>query len=271
MSNKIPSITLQNQNKIPVLGLGTWRLYSKECTTVVQKAIEIGYTHFDTAEIYDNEADIGKAIKGIDRSKLFITSKVWYNHLHYNDVVKACENSLRKLGTSYLDLYLIHWPNSSVPMEETFKAMAELKKRELVKSIGVSNFAISHIEKVLQVSPVPIVTNQVEFHPHLYQKELLEYCTEHNIILTAWAPLLKVRGYNEPVLTQISNVHKKSVARVALRWLLHKGLIAIPKASSEKHLRENIDIFDWSLTADEITAIGNIPTEMRLIDLSFIQ
>jgi len=271
MSNTVPEITLQDNNRIPVLGLGTWRLSGRECTSVVRRALEFGYTHIDTAEMYENEADIGKAIRGFDRSKLFITSKVWHNHLRYKDVIKACENSLRKLNISYLDLYLIHWPNSRVPMKETFEGLAVLRERGLIKSAGVSNFTISHIEEVTKVASIPIVINQVEFHPYLNQKELLEYCTKKNIRLTAWAPLLKGRGYNEPVLTEIARAHEKSVAQVALKWLLQKGILLIPKASSDKHLLENISLFDWELSLTEITAIDNIPTELRLIDLSFSQ
>jgi len=267
--SRIPTSILQDNNRIPVAGLGTWRLNGRQCIRVVKKAIDLGYSHIDTAEMYGNEAEIGKAIKGYDRSGLFITSKVWHTHLRYSEVIKACENSLRKLGTSYLDLYLIHWPTSNVSMEETFKALTELKNRNMVKSIGVSNFTISHLEKALDISEIPIVNNQVEFHPYLYQKELLDYCITHSIALTAWAPLLKGKGYNEPVLTQIANNHNKSVAQIALRWLLHKGIIIIPKASSEEHLIENISLFDWELSNEEIKSIDDIPTELRLIDLSF--
>lgn len=264
-------VILKDNNEIPVIGLGTWRLFGKECISIVKKSIEMGYTHFDTAQMYGNESEIGKAIRSIDRGKLFITSKVWFDQLHYNDVVLACESSLKQLGIDYLDLYLIHWPNSNVPMEETFEAMAVLNKRGLVKSVGVSNFTISHLKKALKVSSVPIVTNQVEFHPYLYQKELLEYCITHKIVLTAWAPLARGKIFSEPVLINISNAHKKTVSQVSLKWLLRKGLVVIPKASSENHLRDNISLFDWDLMDDEINAIDNIPNKMRLIDLSFSQ
>jgi len=269
MSEQIYNVKLRDNNEIPAVGLGTWRLFGRECISVIRKAIDLGYTHFDTAEMYDNESDVGMAIHGCKRSELFITSKVWPNHLHYNDVITACESSLKKLGTDYLDLYLIHWPNNRVPMEETFEAMAELQKRELVKSIGVSNFTITHLEKALMDSSVNIVTNQVEFHPYLYQKELLEYCTSHNIVLTAWAPLARGEILKEPVLMLIAKTYGKTTAQVALRWLLRRGLIAIPKASKEKHLKENIALFDWSLTEDDISSIDNIHREKRLVGLSF--
>jgi len=269
MSEQIYKVKLQDNNEIPVVGLGTWRLSGRECISVIRKAIDLGYTHFDTAEMYSNESDVGMAIRGCKRSELFITSKVWPNHLHYNDVITACESSLRKLGIDYLDLYLIHWPNESVSMKETLDAMYDLQKRELVISIGVSNFTITHLEKTLRVGLVNIVTNQVEFHTYLYQKELLEYCTTHNIILTAWAPLARGEILKEPVLIHIAKTYGKTTAQVALRWFLHKGLIAIPKASKEKHLKENIALFDWSLTEDDISSIDSIPEEKRLVDLSF--
>lgn len=271
MSKEILNVKLNDGNRIPVIGLGTWRLFGKEFISVVKKALEFGYTHFDTAQMYDNESEIGKAIYGVDREKLFITSKVWFDQLRYNDVVLACESSLKKLNTPYIDLYLIHWPNSNVPMKETFEAMAELHKRGLVKSVGVSNFTIFHLKKALKLSSVPIVTNQVEFHPYLYQKELLEYCMIHKIVLTAWAPLARGKIFSDDVLSKIANVHKKTISQVSLKWLLCKGLVVIPKASSESHLLDNISLFDWDLTDDEIIAIDNIPTKMRLIDLSFSQ
>lgn len=271
MSDKNFNIKLQDNNEMPVLGLGTWRLSGRECISIVQKALEFGYTHFDTAQMYGNESEIGKAIKGFEREKLFITSKVWYDQLSYKNLIYACENSIKSLNTSYLDLYLVHWPNSRIPMKETFSAMSDLIERGLVKSVGVSNFTISHIENALKVSSVSIVTNQVEFHPYLYQKELLEYCTKHKIILTAWAPLARGLIFNDSTLKRIANAHKKTIAQITLRWLIQKNLIVIPKASSEKHLQENISIFDFSLSKDEIAEIYKIPTERRLIDLSFSQ
>jgi len=269
MSSVVEVLTFNDNNKVPVLGLGTWRLKGKECTSIVKKALELGYTHIDTAEMYENESEIGKATRGYDRSKLFITSKVWPRNLHYDDVITACERSLKKLDTDYLDLYLIHWPNESVPAEETFSAMGELRKRGLIKSVGVSNYTIVQLEGALSVSPVDIVTNQVEFHPYLYQKELLEYCNANKIILTAWAPLARGEILNDPELKRIAKLYQKTTAQVSLRWLLQKGLIAIPKASKEKNLKENIAIFDWSLTEDDISSIDTISIEKRLIDLSF--
>ncbi|MCK4967376.1 aldo/keto reductase [bacterium] len=271
MSQNIPNIKLNDSSEIPAFGLGTWRLFEEACTVIVEKALKLGYRHLDTAEMYNNEEYIGKAISGIERTELYITSKVWIDNLHYNDVITACKRSLNKLGTDYLDFYLIHWPKSSIPMEETLNAMTELHSMGLIRSIGVSNFTIPHLEKALRISTMPIVTNQVEFHPYLYQKELLAFCKENNIVLTAWAPLARGKVFDDPVIKSIAENRKKTPAQITLRWLLHKGLIIIPKASSEKHLRENIALFDWMLNDDEITAIDNIPTEQRLIDLSFSQ
>ena len=269
MSQNIPNIKLNDGSVIPAFGLGTWRLFEDACTVIVGKALKLGYKHLDTAEMYNNEEYIGKAIREIERSKLYITSKVWIDNLHYKDVITACKRSLKKLGTDYLDLYLIHWPRSSIPMDETLSAMAELRSMGLIRSTGVSNFTISHLEKAMRISSVPIVTNQVEFHPYLYQKELLAFCKENDIVLTAWAPLARGKVFDEPVIKNIAENRKKTPAQITLRWLLHKGLIIIPKAGSQKRLRENIALFDWMLNDDEITAIDNIQKEQRLIDLSF--
>ena len=159
---------LKDGNEIPALGLGTWQLIGETCTRVVRKALELGYRHIDTAEIYGNQREIGTAIKGFPREELFITSKVWTNHLRYEDVLKACEQTLEELGTDYLDLYLIHWPSEEVPLRETLGAMKELKKKGKIRSIGVSNFEIKHLEEALKVAGDLVINNQIEFHPYLY-------------------------------------------------------------------------------------------------------
>ena len=268
MSKNIPIKLLQSGDTIPILGLGTWNLRGKECTSVVKKAIDLGYRHIDTAEMYQNEEAIGKAIKGLDRSQLFITSKVWYTHLRHNDIIKACNQSLKKLGTSYLDLYLIHWPVNTVPFEETFSALVELYDGGLIKNIGVSNFTQFQIKRALQYCSVPIITNQVEFHPYLYQKDLLEFCGKYNILITAWSPLIKGAVFNDSTLKKIAKNHDRTAAQIALRWLVQKDIIVIPKTRSEARLKENMDLFDWELSEEEVAAIDAIPTQKRLIDLS---
>ncbi len=250
----IPSFRLSD-GAIPGLGLGTWQLTGQTCVAAVQRALALGYTQIDTAIFYGNHAEIAEAIRDVDRAKLFLTSKVPPGRLRHDDVIAACEETLRELGTNYLDLWLIHWPNKGIPMEETFRALKELKDAGKVKAVGVSNFTVRHLKEALQVSKVPIAVNQVEFHPGLYQKKLLEFCEEHGIIVTAYSPLGRGGLVGDETLAAIGKAHGKTAGQVALRWLHQHGIVVIPKASSEAHLRENRGIFDFSLTDEEMARI----------------
>lgn len=263
------SIKLQNGIKIPVIGLGTWRLSGNETTEVVRMALKMGYNHIDTAEMYGNEAEIGIAIKEFDRDKLFLTSKVWYDHLHYKDVISACKESLKKLGTDFLDLYLIHWPNPTIDMKETFQALKELYSKGRVKGVGVSNFIIKHLKQALPICEslsLPIIVNQVEFHPFLYQEDLLIFCRENHIYLTAYRPIAKGLVNENPIIRQVAKKYQKTPAQVTLRWLIQQEIIAIPKASSEKHLRENIEVFDFELEYSDIKKIREQNQNQRIVN-----
>jgi diketogulonate reductase-like aldo/keto reductase len=266
----IPSITLKNGVKMPVLGLGTWQLEGKGGVEAVQLALRLGYTHIDTAEIYGNQREIGIAIKGHDRKRLFITSKVWYTHLRKRDVLAACTQTLKELGTTYLDLYLIHWPNSAVPLQETFEALKELHDDGKVRAVGVSNFTVKHLEEAMKASKVDICVNQVEFHPLLYQKELLAFCDKNHVRLTAYSPLGRGAVFKEATIKEIAAKHGKSPSQVALRWLYEKGVIAIPKGSSEQHLKENMAIFDFELTKEETKRLDSL-SRRRIINPPFAE
>jgi diketogulonate reductase-like aldo/keto reductase len=266
----IPSLTLKNGVKMPVLGLGTWQLEGKECVEAVQAALRLGYTHIDTAEMYGNQREIGVAIRGHDRKRLFITSKVWYTHLRKKDVIAACTQTLKELGTPYLDLYLIHWPNSAVPLRETFEALKELYDDGKVRAVGVSNFTVRHVEEALKASKVDICVNQVEFHPLLYQQELLGFCDKHHIRLTAYSPLGRGAVLKDATVAEIAAKHGKTAAQVALRWLYEKGAIVIPKGSSEEHLRENMAIFDFELTKEEAERLDSL-SRRRIIRPPFAE
>ncbi|MFW6149351.1 MAG: aldo/keto reductase [Atribacterota bacterium] len=262
------SVTLNNKKEIPILGLGTWRLSGGETTKVVKMALQMGYNHIDTAEMYGNEKEIGDAIKEVDRAKLFLTSKVWYDNLHYQDVISACKESLKKLGTNYLDLYLIHWPNPSVDMKETFQALKELYSEGKVKAVGVSNFTIKNLKLALDVCQsisLPITVNQVEFHPFLYQESLLNFCRENHISLTAYRPIAKGLVNDNLIIRQIAQKYQKSPAQITLRWLTQQDIITIPKASSEEHLRENINIFDFELDNLDIEKIKKVNQNKRMV------
>jgi len=257
---------LSSGDEIPAVGLGTWQLEGEKCRRVVKQAIKIGYRHIDTAEIYGNQRFIGQAIKGV-REEIFITSKVWFENLHYDDVLSACENSLKELKTDYIDLYLIHWPNRSVDIKETMSAMKKLLDDGLIRNIGVSNFTINHLKDALKTG-VRIVANQVEFHPYLYQKELLDFCRKNDILVIAYSPLGRGHVLKDEKIIEIARKHNKTPAQVCLRWLYEKGIASIPKASSVKRLKENIDIFDFSLgkDAEKIDALNR---NFRFVNPSF--
>lgn len=266
LTQKTPSLEIKDGNHIPQIGLGTYRLKGEECRRAVRIALKKGYNHIDTAEMYENEPEIRKEIEGINRSNLFITSKVRPTNLYYEDVLKACNSSLKRLGTSYVDLYLIHWPNEAVPIGETLQAMEKLHEEGKAKSIGVSNFTIQQTKKAMKVSEVPITANQVEFHPWLYQKELLEFCRKHDIVLIAYTPLARTKVFKEEVIQRLADKHEKTPAQIVLRWEIQRGVVTIPKSSSEKHIQENLQILDWKLDSEDTKRIDEIPVEKRLVN-----
>jgi len=260
---------LRSGSAMPVLGLGTWQLVGTGCERIVKAAIELGYRHFDTAELYGNEREIGRAIQGVDRRGLFLTSKVSSEHLRANDVILACTASLRRLETDYVDLYLIHWPNDEIPIAETMSGMQYLIGAGLVRSIGVSNFDVRRMQDVIAACGTPLCNNQVEYHPFRPRREIPEFCREHHIALTAYCPLAKGRVLKDPTLTRVGKRYGKSAAQVSLRWLLQKGAIVIPKASSVEHLKANMDMDGWELSEQDMQEIDEIDIEARLVDSTY--
>ena len=255
------TIQLVSGHEIPVLGLGTWTLRDEQCKTVIKKALELGYNHIDTAWMYANQKEIGEALReiGAVREELFITSKIWHTHLKYDQVHSQCNECLEDLQTDYVDLLLIHHPgDGTVSMGETLSAFNEIHDAGKAKSIGISNFSIEQVDQAKAISQVPITTHQVEYHVHSKQEALLQHCQAHQIPLTAHRPLAVGEIVGDPVLGRVGGKHGKTAAQVALRWLLQKGLIVIPKASSDAHLRENLDLFDWELTPEEMDTINNL-------------
>lgn len=267
--SSVPKLTMKDGRKIPVLGLGTWNLTGEVSKKMAEKALDLGYTHIDTAESYGNESQIGKVLQEYDRSDLFITSKVSPSNLHYEDVLSSCESSLERLGISYLDLYLIHWPNGAISIRETLWAMKKLQEEGLVKSIGISNFGINQLKIAMGVSEAPICVNQVEFHPWLYKKELLEFCKENDVILTASAPLARTRVLEDELIQKLAKEYEKSPAQIVLRWEIQKGVVTIPKTSSDEHLRSNFQLFDWELDSEDVKKIDGIPKTERCYELNF--
>lgn len=261
-------LELKTGCKIPMLGLGTWQLTGKQCENIVEKALEYGYEHIDTADAYGNHKEIAKAISNFNRKKIFLTTKIIPDKLHYDSVLSACDRFLKELNTNYLDLLLIHWPNNKIPIRETLEAFKELQKQKKIHSFGVSNFTIHHLEDSLKVNSKIVSVNQVEFHPYLYQKELLEFCQTNKIVLTAYSPLGRKKTLNDNAIKEIAKANSKTEAQVCLKWLLQKNIAVIPKASSEEHLKENMQLFDWKLSKEDEKRIDEIGIKERIINPS---
>ncbi len=242
--------------EVPSLGLGTWRLSGKECAKAVERALALGYRHIDTARMYRNEDEIGRGIEasGVDREDVFLVTKVWPSDFSHNDVLRSTRESLRKLGTDYVDLLLMHWPSESVPLEETLGAMKELQEQGSVMHVGVSNFPPQMVEEAARHATV--FCNQVEYHPYKGQDELLEQAKDMDYLLTAYSPVAKGAVLNDRTLLGIGELHGKTSAQVALRWLIQQEKVAaIPKATSEDHLKGNLDVFDFELSNEEMERI----------------
>lgn len=259
MKSKTKSV---NGCSIPALGLGTWKMKGNECEKSVRKAIELGYRHIDTAVFYENEKSVGKAIDNFQRDELFITTKIWKDKLRYEDFKKSTEGSLIRLDTDYVDLLLIHWPNKEVPIRKTIKAMNELVEEGKVRYIGVSNFSQDQLNRAREFSSEPIVTNQVKYHVGMDRSSLLNYCRENDIFLTAYSPLGQGEVLKRDELSDIAAKYDKSSGQIALKWLITQdNVLAIPKASSEPHLRENIELFDWQLEERDTNKLNHLVIE----------
>lgn len=253
-------ITIRD-SKIPALGYGTWKLSGKECVRGVESAINHGYRHIDTAQIYENEAEVGAGIKnaGIARDNLFLTTKVWIDNLRPGTLQDSVQVSLEKLRTDHVDLLLIHWPvTDKVSFREQIDGLLDVQRRGWTKLIGVSNFTVAQMKDVAEDIGAPIVNNQVEYHPYLSQKPVLDYLTARGMFLTAYSPVARGAVKDDLTLQGIGKKYGKTTAQVTLRWLIQQGVAAIPKAASEKHLKENIEIFDFSLTNAEIVQIHGL-------------
>ena len=263
------TIKLNNGVEMPGFGLGVFQVENDATAKIVKNAIEVGYRSIDTAAIYGNEAGVGEGIKqalasnGLKREELFVTSKVWNTGLSYDETIAAYEESLQKLGLDYLDLYLIHWPGKN-KYAESWRALEDLYKEGKIKAIGVCNFNISHLQDLLKTARVTPVINQVEFHPSLQQLALRSFCQEHNIQLEAWAPLMQGGLLEDQTIAKIAEKYGKSNAQVILRWDIQNGVVTIPKSVRKERMIQNADIFDFSLTEEEIEVINAMNLDKRV-------
>ncbi|MCM2605685.1 aldo/keto reductase [Rossellomorea marisflavi] len=264
------SITLNNGVQMPEIGYGVFRVEEgKDLEKAVETAIRIGYRSIDTAAIYQNEKSVGKGVQNaidaglVTREELFITSKVWNDGLSYDETIQAYNDTLERLGLEYLDLYLIHWPGQNKYMEP-WKALEALYKEGRIKSIGVSNFQVSHLEHLLETAEVKPVINQIEFHPKLVQEDVRAFCEKHDIQVEAWSPLMNAELLNHETVNEIAESLGKSAAQVILRWDLQHGVVTIPKSMTESRIKENIDIYDFELTEEQVKTLDALDEHKRI-------
>ncbi|MFT8275752.1 aldo/keto reductase [Kerstersia gyiorum] len=258
-----PRIVLNDQNRIPQLGLGVWRTPDDQAGPAVEAALAAGYRHIDTAAVYENETGVGAGIRaaGLPRRQLFITTKLWNPDQGYDSTLKAFDASLARLGLDDIDLYLIHWPSPARGLYlESWRAMRRLHEEGRVRSIGVSNFAAEHLERLIQDSGVVPVLNQIELHPRFQQRTLRDFHARHGIATQSWSPLGQGTLLDDPVITAIGRKHGRTPAQVIIRWHLDNGLIAIPKSVTPSHIAENFNVFSFRLDADDRSAIAALDT-----------
>jgi 2,5-diketo-D-gluconate reductase B len=261
-----------NGARIPAIGLGTSELRGRTCARIVEQALKLGYRHVDTAQVYENEREVGEGLRasGVRRDELFVTTKVWTTHFAPHDLERSTKESLVKLRLHELDLLLLHWPNPQVPLQETLGALAHVKQIGLAKHIGVSNFTVALIEEAVRTCPEPLVCDQVEYHPYLDQAKVLEACARNGMTLVAYSPIARGRIRNDEALKEIGRAHGKTAAQICLRWLVQQNLCAIPRTSRIERLSENIDIFDFVLSADEMAQVFGLGiANSRLTDFGF--
>ncbi len=266
--NPNSKITLNNQTEIPVMGLGVYQSQEgDEVENAIEWALEAGYRMIDTAMIYGNEVGVGKAIKKskLPREEIFVTTKLWNEDHGYESALKAIDASLERLDLKYVDLYLIHWPSASGDRTvsinkraETWRAMEEIYRSGKAKAIGVSNYTISHLEEMKKYQNVHPTVNQVEFHPFLYQEELLNYCKKHDIVLEAYSPLIKGRKLEDERITAIAQKYNKTNAQVLIRWSIQHGCVPIPKSVHKGRIEQNISVFNFELEPEDMKKLDDL-------------
>lgn len=267
----IPSIEA-NGAKIPLIGLGTWDLRGRSCARVVEQALRLGYRHIDTAEMYDNEREVGEGIRaaGIKRNDVFLTTKIWPSHFAPRELERAARDSLVRLRLSEVDLLLLHWPNPQIPLEETLGALCKVKRDGLARHIGISNFTVALIEQALKIATEPLVCDQVECHPFLDQSKVIAACRAHHLAVVAYSPIARGAVRNDKTLSRIGAAHKKTAAQICLRFLVQQGIVVIPRTSKLERLSENAAIFDFKLSDEEMGEIARLGSrDGRLVDWAY--
>lgn len=263
------TVTLANNVKLPIIGFGTYKATGAECVDSVAHALNCGYRLIDTAAMYGNESDIAKGIanSGLSREEVFITTKVWNTERGYKTTIKAFNASLRALKTDYIDLYLIHWPANKMQFADdaelinadTWRALETLYIKRKIRAIGVCNFLEHHLDALYKTALIKPMVNQIELHPGFMRPELLEYCKQKKIAVEGWSPLGVGKILDNPDLMKIAAVHGKSPAQVVLNYEVAKGIVPLPKSTTESRIRQNTEIFDFTLTDEEVEILDNFP------------
>lgn len=261
--------TLNNQMSIPALGFGTYKIEGNHNYKPIVQAIEIGYRLIDTAAYYDNEEIVAQAIQKseIPREELTITTKVWRQNLGYDRVLQAVEDSRLRLQLDYIDIVLLHWPanqnnyGTDWPKvnQESWRALEELYQAGIIKAIGISNYTLPYLKPLLENVKIMPMINQLEFHPGYWQPETFVFCREHHVLVQAWSPLARGKVFDAPIIQELASKYHKSEAQICLRWIVEKGVVPIPKTTNRDRMVENFDIFDFSLSADEVASIDSLP------------
>lgn len=264
------NVTLNNGLEMPLVGYGVFRVPDgDDLAEAVKTAIAKGYRSIDTAQVYRNEESVGRGIRAaideglVAREALFVTSKVWNDGLSYEETLAAYASSLEKLGLDYLDLYLIHWPGLDTNYIEAYKALEKIYQDGRVRSIGVSNFHVHHLEHLLKETTVIPVINQIEFHPHLTQEEVRNYCKEHRIQVEAWSPLMNGSLLEEALIQQLASKYNKTPAQIVLRYDVQHGVVTIPKTMTPSRMTENLDVFDFALADEEMAQLDAMNDGLR--------
>ena len=258
--------------RIPLIGLGTWDLRGRVCARMVEQALRLGYRHIDTAEMYDNEREVGEGLRaaGVTRDEVFVTTKVWPSHFAPRELERAAKDSLARLRLSEVDLLLLHWPNPRILLSETLGALCKVKQAGLARHIGVSNFTVALIEEAVGLAGEPLVCNQFELHPFLDQTKVVAASRAKGMAVVAYSPIARGSATNDAVLARVGKAHGKTAAQVCLRWLTQQQIVVIPRTSRVERLSENFSVLDFELSAAEMAQIGALAhPDGRLIDYAF--
>jgi 2,5-diketo-D-gluconate reductase B len=268
---KIPVVEAHGA-RIPLIGLGTWDLRGRTCTRILEQALRLGYRHVDTAELYDNEREVGEGLRAssVARADVFITTKIWPSHFAPGELERAAADSLERLKLAQVDLLLLHWPNPQVPLRATLGALCKVKRAGLARHIGVSNFTVALVEEAVKLADEPLVCNQIEVHPFIDQSKVIAACRRHGMAVVAYSPIARGGVQRDKVLTRIAAAHGKTAVQISLRFLVQRGIVVIPRTSRVERLKENLAIFDFELSGTEMAEIARLAHRGgRIVDYAY--